>query len=193
MSKGVLIGLRNLVYAKLINDPDTGTATYDEVERISGAISATVNPNSSSETLFADDGPYETASTIGQITLELNVADLPLEVQAELFGHTLTDKGVLIRKSADIPPWVAVGFKSLKSNGNYRYTWLAKGKFGLPEQTNETKGDSVAFNTPTASGSFVKRNSDDEWERHIDEDSEAFEQVTADNWFENPFGEVSGG
>ena len=107
MSKGVAIGLRNLVYAKLLTDPAPGgTATYDAVKPIAGAISANINPNASNETLFADDGPYETATTIGQIALELNVADLPLEVQAELFGHTLTATGVLIRKSGDTPPWV---------------------------------------------------------------------------------------
>lgn len=192
MGKGVMIGLRNVVYAKLINDVAGVTpTTYDVVKPIAGAITANINPNSSNETLFADDGPYETASTIGQITLELNVADLPLEVQADIFGHTLTAEGVLIRKSADVPPWLAVGFKSLKSNGKYRYTWLAKGKFSLPEQNNETKGDSISYNTPTASGSFVKRESDDEWERHIDEDATGFTQALADNWFLNPYGSAA--
>lgn len=186
----VTIGLRNLVFAELLSDdPAQGKATYGEVKRIAGAITATINPNASNETLFADDGPYDTASTIGQISLELNVADLPLDIQAELLGHTLTAQGVLIRKAGDTPPWVAVGFKSLKSNGKYRYTWLAKGKFALPEQANQTKGDSIQFNTPTISGSFVKRECDDEWERHIDEDHPNFEPEQAQNWFLNPYGE----
>lgn len=187
MSKGVVIGLRNLVYAKLISDPEAGVATYEAPKPIKGAINATVNPNASNATLFADDGPYETASTIGEITLEMNIADLPLEVQAVLFGHSITG-GVLIRKSTDIPPWVAIGFKSLKSNGKYRYTWLAKGKFGLPEQTNATKGDSVEFQTPTTTGNFVKRDCDDEWERHIDEDHIDYISTMGQNWFNNPYG-----
>lgn len=191
MSKGVIIGMRNLVYTKLLTDPETGQATYAQPKMIRGAISAGVNPNSSNATLFADDGPYETASTIGEITVDLNVADIPLEVQSELFGHTLTEDGVLIRKSTDIPPWVAIGFKSLKSNGKYRYTWLAKGKFGLPEQSNQTKGDSVEYQTPTIQGNFVKRECDDEWERHIDEDAENFTQALATNWFSSPYAGVT--
>lgn len=189
MGRGTIIGLRNLVYAKLVDDPayGTGTAIYEAPKPIAGAITANVNPNASNETLFADDGPYETAATIGQIALELNVADLPLEVQADLLGHTLAG-GVLIRKAGDVPPWVAIGFKSLKSNGKYRYTWLAKGKFSLPEQNNETKGDSVNFQTPTIQGSFVKRECDDEWERHIDEDHPDFIPSMAANWFNNPYG-----
>ena len=185
--RGVVIGLSNLVYAKLIDDPPTGQATYEPPIRIPGAIQATVNPNASNATLFADDGPFETAATIGEITLELNIADLPLEVQADLLGHTLQG-GVLIRKASDVPPWVAVGFKTLKSNGKYRYTWLAKGKFALPEQNNQTKGDSIEWNTPTITGSFVKRECDDEWERHIDEDHIDFVPEMAENWFTNPYG-----
>lgn len=188
MGNGVAIGLRNVVYATLTTDPASGTATYATPKAIKGAISAKINPNSSNDTLFADDGPYETATTIGSISLALNVADLPLDAQAALFGHTLTAEGVLIRKSSDVPPWVAVGFKSLKSNGNYRYTWLAKGKFGLPEESNETRGDKINFQTPTTNGSFVKRVCDDEWERHIDEDTTGFTQAMADSWFNNPYG-----
>lgn len=186
----VQIGLANVVFADLTEDPafGEGQAAYGAPVKIPGGIAANVNPNASSETLFADDGPYETASTIGQIQLSLNVADLPLELQAKLFGHTLNEAGVLIRKGNDQPPWVAVGFKSLKSNGKYRYTWLAKGKFSLPEQTNETKGDTVAFQTPTTTGTFVKRSCDDEWERHIDEDSTLFTPGQASTWFEGPYG-----
>jgi len=186
-SKGVVIGLRNLVYAKLIDDPIGGTATYEAPVAILGAISATINPNASNATLFADDGPYDAATSMGEISVELNVADLDLDTQAALLGHTVAG-GVLIRKATDVPPWVAIGFKTLKSNGKYRYTWLAKGKFSAPEQNNQTKGDSVEFNTPTITGSFVKRDCDDEWERHIDEDHPNFMPSMATNWFNNPYG-----
>ncbi|MNU34909.1 hypothetical protein D3C71_234960 [compost metagenome] len=189
MTKGVQIGVSNFVYALLLDDPTVGVATYGAVTRIPGLISANVNPNSANATLFAENGPYETASTIGEIGLEVNVADLPLETQAELFGHTM-ENGVLIRKAGDVPPWVAVGYKSLKSNGKYRYTWLLKGKFALPEQANETKGDSVNFQTPTASASFVKRECDDQWERQIDEDSLDYAPSQGAAWFNGPYGTV---
>lgn len=188
MGKGIPIGLKDLYYAILQDDPAAGgTPSYEAPVKIAGAITANVNPNASNETLFADDGPYETASTIGQITLELNVADLPLAAQAVLLGHEKVG-GVLKRKAGDIPPWVAIGFRSLKSNGSYRYTWLNKGKFSLPEQANETKGDSVNFQTPTITGAFVKRDCDDEWERHTDEDDIDYVASIGANWFTDPVG-----
>lgn len=178
------IGLRDVYYAKLKTDPVGGTATYDTPVRIVGAISANVNPNSSSASLFADDGPQDTAATLGEISLELNMSDLPLATQAELLGHTIED-GVLKKKGGDVPPWVAIGFRTLKSNGSYRYYWLNKGKFATPEEDLKTKGDSIEFQTPTITGSFVKRDSDDEWQRQADsDDTESATAIT--NWFKSP-------
>lgn len=176
------IGLRDVYYSLLKTDPVGGTPTYEKPVKIAGAISANVNPNASSATLFADDGPYDTAATLGEISLELNMADLDLATQAVLLGHTI-EAGVLKRKADDVPPWVAVGFRTLKSNGKYRYYWLNKGKFAVPEDDLQTKGDSIEFQTPTISGSFVKRNSDDEWQRVGDEDAEDF---VKDDWFKSP-------
>lgn len=189
MKKGVQIGLRDIHIALLIDDPLDGTASYEASERLPGAITANINPNASSETLFADDGPYETASTTGEIALELNVADLPLEWQAKLLGHKI-EGGIMKRRTGDIPPWVAVAFRSLKTNGKYRYTWLNKGKFAPSEQGNETKGDSVNFQTPTITGSFVRRDSDDEWERHADEDHIDYIPTIGTNWFVSPVDSV---
>lgn len=186
----VVIGVDKVHYALLLTDAVGAKATYSSPKQLPGAISANINPNGSSETLFADNGPFETASTIGRIELALNVADLSLDEQAVLLGSTINN-GILIRKGSDTPPWLAIGFRSLKSNGKYRYTWLAKGKFTPPEQNNETKGDSINFQTPTINGSFVQRESDQEWERHIDEDSENFTPTMASNWFKNPFGEAT--
>lgn len=178
------IGLRDVYYSKLLTDPVGGTATYEKPKRLAGAISANINPNSSSATLFADDGPADTAATLGEISLELNVADIPLETQAELLGHTVDD-GVLKKKGGDVPPWVAIGFRTLKSNGSYRYYWLNKGKFATPEEDLKTKGDSIEFTTPTISGSFVKRDSDDEWQRQADADDTA-SATAIGKWFNGP-------
>jgi phi13 family phage major tail protein len=186
---GVIIGLKDVYYALLQSDPVTGSPIYSSPVKVAGAMKATVNPNASLETLFADDGPFETAASIGQISLELGVADVNLETQAIWFGHSRVG-GVTIRKSSDIPPWLAIGFRTLKSNGKYRYTWLAKGKFTLAEQSNETKGDKVNFNTPTIQGSFVKRDCDDEWERHIDEDDSDYVSSLGTGWFTSPVGAV---
>lgn len=175
------IGLRDVYYALMLTDTSTA-ATYDTPVKVAGAISANVNPNSSSATLFADDGPYESATTLGEIDVELNMADLDSSTQAALLGHTYLS-GMLIKKSTDTPPYLALAFRSLKSNGYYRYTWLYKGKFMEGETSNQTKGDSVEFQTPTITGSFVRRDYDDAWMIEEDEDDENAVAATITAWF----------
>lgn len=179
------IGLRDVYYALLKEDPANGVATYEVPVRMVGAISANINPNTSTATLFYDDGPGDTAATLGEISLELNMADIDLKTQSVLLGHTY-EGGILKKKGSDVPPWVAIGFRTLKSNGKYRYYWLNKGKFAIPEDDLATKGDSIEFKTPTISGAFVKRDSDDEWQRVGDEDDEAFTEQMKTDWYTSP-------
>lgn len=190
--KSVPIGLTNLVYAIMVDDVppttvggDDGYTTYDSAVRILGAITANFSPNASNDTLFADDGPYETASTLGAMSLELNVADLPPENRAELLGAKY-ENGILIHTSDDIPPYVAVGMSVKKSNGADRYIWYLKGKFTAPDDNNQTKADSINWNTPTITGNFLKRDSDNQWRVSIDTDDANVQAETKNNWFESP-------
>lgn len=189
MSKGVMIGLTNLHYALLLTDvaPEgstAGSSTYDTPVRIPGAISANFSPNASNDTLFADDGPYDTASTLGAMTLELNVADLPPKDRAVLLGATYNDNtGVLTHSSEDVPPYVAVGMSVKKSNGADRYIWYLKGKFTAPDDNNQTKADSINWNTPTITGNFLKRDCDNLWRAAIDTDDAKVSTTVKNNWF----------
>ncbi len=179
---GVPIGLKDVHYALLTSDA-SGGAVYATPVKMVGAITANINPNSSIETLFADDGPMEVATVLGNIEVELNMADLPLEVQAILLGHGTLSGGVMMAGSEDSPPWLGIGFKSLKSNGKYRYTWLLKGKFREPENNSETKNDSVNFQTSTIVGNFTIREYDSKWKKQTDEDATGFVEDTATAWF----------
>lgn len=176
------VGVSDLYYAVLTKDDGTGV-TYNTPVKIPGLISINIKPNSSTETLFGDNGPMETASTLGNIQVEINTADIDFATQAVLLGHTLNGSGILLRKSTDIPPWVAIGFKALKSNGKYRYGWLVKGKFAIPDMDNTTRKDSIDFQTPTINGSFVKRDNDALWLRQTDEDAVGYTAATGTNWF----------
>jgi len=194
MAKSVPIGLTNLVYAICTADvaPTTpggndGYTAYDSAVRVLGAITANFSPNASNDTLFADDGPYETASTLGAMSLELNVADIPAEQRAELLGATYdASTGLLVHSAADIPPYVAVGMSVKKSNGADRLIWYLKGKFTAPDDNNQTKADSINWNTPTITGNFLKRDSDNQYRVSVDTDEPNVSQVTKYTWFDSP-------
>lgn len=186
MPRSVPIGLTNVHYAIMISDTAGVSATYQTPVRIPGAISANFSPSASNDTLFADDGPYDTASTLGAMSLELNVADLPASVRAALLGHAYAANGLLVHKSTDTPPFVAIGMSVLKSNGHSRYLWYLKGKFADPDDNNQTKADSINWNTPTITGNFLKRDFDNQWKITADTDDVLVNPGVITNWFTTP-------
>lgn len=189
------IGCDNLVYAKMTTeDSATSAPAYGEVVKAPGVMSININPNSSLETLFADDGPMETAATLGKIDVEIQKNELTAQNKADLLGHEIDTNGAVVYGDSDVPPYVAIGFRTLKSNGKYRYVWLYKGKFSEPEDANETKGDSINFQSDTISGQFAKLNyaytvnnrTVRPWKYELDGDSENANEATMTNWFKAP-------
>lgn len=186
------IGCDNLVYA-LMTTEDTATSApvYGEVVPAPGVMSVNINPNASQDTLFADDGPMDSATTLGKIDVEIKKNELTTKNKADLLGHTIDANGGLVYGDSDVPPFVAMGFRSLKSNGNYRYVWLYKGKFVDPEDNNETKGDSINFQADTIKGQFVKLQYPQTvgtkkirmWKYELDGDNESAKKEIMNTWF----------
>jgi phi13 family phage major tail protein len=175
-----LVGLKDLYYALLTKDDETGV-TYGTPAKVSAAITAKISPKVDSAVLYADDGPAETAIAMGEVDVELETQDLPLEIQAAVLGHTLNAAtGVMVKNSSDTAPYLALGFKAKKANGKYRFIWLLKGKFSPAEEEYKTSEDKVTYNTPKIKASFVKRANDNNWQYIADEDS-GF--VGAETWF----------
>lgn len=188
----VRIGCDHLVYAIMTTEDTADLApVYAEPIAAPAVMSLNINPNSSMETLFADDGPLEVAGTLGNIEVEIQKAYLTAKEKADLLGHAIDKNGGLIYSANDVPPWVAIGFRTLKSNGKYRYVWLYKGKFLDPEDNNETKGDSINFQSDTITGQFAKLykpykvETKDRypWKYEVDEDTPDAKPAVIASWF----------
>lgn len=188
------IGCDNLVYA-IMTTEDTATSApvYGEPKPAPGVMHININPNASQETLFADDGPMETATTLGKIEVEIQKNELTTDNRADLLGHTIDANGGIVYSDSDIPPYVAIGFRTLKSNGKYRYSWLYKGKFTDPEEQNETKGDGINFQTDTINGQFARLNNEQTiggkkkrvWKYELDGDSAEANTTVMNKWFDS--------
>lgn len=177
----IRVGLRDLHYALLTSDDETG-AVYSAPEKIIGAITAKIAPKTDAQKHYSDDGLSEVVTSLGEIEVEFSADDLPLTVQAALLGHTLGTDGVLLKNKDDIAPYVALGFRSMKSNGKFRYIWQYKGKFEIPEEDYETKKENVEFKPPTIKGTFMPRETDGEWQAVGDEDETGF--TAGATWFD---------
>lgn len=186
MAKKVLIGLDKFYYSLLTTDT-TAELTYQTPVALKGAVSVAINTNSEVATLFADDGPYDTAETIGEIEVDVTIADISQEDYAALMGHTIT-AGVMIESATDQPVDTAFGFRAKRSNGGYSYVWLYKGKFSKPEMSHETKGDSINFQTPTFKGKFVQTVYNGRYKQSTRTDATDYTTAIATAWFDAVYG-----
>ncbi|WP_433943463.1 major tail protein [Paenibacillus sp. SN-8-1] len=175
------VGLQDVYYAKLTKDDSTGV-TYDTPKLMSPAITANVSPTINSATLFGNDGPILTSNALGEITVEIGVADIPFDVYADLLGATVKADGLLVDNADDEAPEVALGYKRTMSDGTFRYVWLLKGKFQLPSDEATTKQGEVNFQTPTITGKFLKRQYDGNWRYRADSSNTASASLIS-SWF----------
>lgn len=181
------VGLNDLHFAILTVDTKD-ELTYETPKEMVGAINATINPAVNTQELYADDQLWESVSALGKVDVEVETADLPLSIRGKILGNEIKN-GVLIEKATDVPPHLALGFKSLKSNGKYRYVWLLKGVAQPMAEDFSTKKDSVEHKTPKVKFTFMARVHDGQWKHTADEDGQDF--IGAGDWFKRVPGDTT--
>lgn len=146
------------VYALLTaEDEDSAKCTYGDVKAISPAMSVKTDPDIAEDTLYGDGAARENITSKGKTSIEIATNTLPLDFQADAFGHRC-ENGVLVDKgSNDVAPYMAVGFAIEKSNGKHRCYWFLKGRFEESGVDVKQKEDKVEFSTPTIKGNFLDR------------------------------------
>lgn len=146
------------------------------MQAVAGAIEASVTPeNADPDVQYADDVEFDVLYPDPELSFSLKLADLPLTIQEMLLNNTIDDNGVLIRSASDKPPYFAVGFKSEKSNGKYRYVWLYKVRAKPVTETYQTKeGDTVTRQTGNVEFTAIKRTHDGRYQAVADEGENGF-------------------
>lgn len=187
------IGVDKLYYAPIIEDT-TEKTTYDKPVHMQGVTDIGYKPNSKQVTFAADDGIYASITTDGEIEVEISVADILAGDYAYLMGSAISANGVVTEGSSDVPKEVALGYRSMKSDGTYRYEWILKGTFAKPDQTSKSKGQRVEPQSKTVKFAALNRTSDSNTRRWYDSDNKdapvgltdsALQDETT-GWFANP-------
>lgn len=175
------VGLKQFTIATLTKDDSTGV-TYDVPVVLERAINAKIAPKTNSEKLYSDDSVEETINSFDSIDVEIELNQLSLESRALLQGAKVV-KGVLIESKEDIAPTIALGFKSKKSNGKYRFVWLYKGSFEITEDEFATETNTKDGKTAKLKGTFYAREFDGNYRLIADEDATGADETILDAWF----------
>lgn len=159
------IGVRDLFVAKCTDGAEG--ETYGTPRRLAKAIKIEMTTSVAEATLYADDGVDEVVKEFVSGELKINTNDISDADEAELLGQEQDADNVTFGHGDDNAPYWAVGFRAKKANGKFTYVWLFKVKFGIPDETYDTKGDGITFNTPTITGVFIKREKDGRWRAKV--------------------------
>lgn len=154
------IGLQYLICAPITETPTS--VTYANGMVMSYAIKVDISIETNEGTLYADNRIVEDIKEFKSGKLTIGGDDLSYEVLSLILGHqleTITPNGQkLTAKGDDDGAYVGVGFYATtikNSVRKYRAIWLHKIKFGVPNESLETKGDSIKFQTPTVEGTIL--------------------------------------
>jgi phi13 family phage major tail protein len=169
------VGLKNVVIAPLVSDTEVGVS-YGTLQDFAGAIDAQISPeNADPEVQYADDQEFDVVYPDPEIKLTMEMADIPLLIQEMILNNIIDDNGVLIRAAGDTPGYFALGFKSEKADGTYRYVWLFKGRAApMTEQYHTKEGTTLTRQTGKLEWTFIKRTYDKRYQAIADEGQNGF-------------------
>lgn len=134
------IGLDSLYIAEVTTDCASAYVA-DTPEYLAPAAEASMEPSQSTETQYADDQAYDVMFSEGETKIKVKITGMPAEMFAKLLGREFDAGTGRVFDNAATPPYFALSFRSLKSNGSYRYYQFLKGRFSVPKDEAATKGD----------------------------------------------------
>ena len=177
------VGLKDFHVCKLVSDTPGVGASYESPVRIPGIISATMSTERSTENYYSDDMVEETFSSFNSITLEVEVSNLSQSERALLLGQTDV-KGVSAAATDDNSSEVGIMFRSKRTNGEYRYVALTKGKFVEPSESFATESDSLSPQTMTLTFTGIPLQCNYIYKITADEGEEGLPEGYLDSFFE---------
>lgn len=184
------IGLDSLYYAKITKGVN-GYETYGTPKVLAKAMKADLTIEYVEGSLYADDVLDTSIKEFKSGKISLGVKEIGNAVAAELTGATIDTNGVLVDSGEDTAPEVAVGFRAKKANGKYRYFWLYRVQFAVPAVSLSTKGDSIAFATPTIEGTIMARvrpnNGKHPWKADVTEGQAGVVSTVIQHWFDTVY------
>ena len=157
------MGVRDLFVAKCNQENPMDSETYEDPKRIAKAIKVELTTEVAEGILYADDGADVIVKEFVSGELKIEANDISDADEAELLGQELDKDGVSYGSGDDNAPYWAVGFRAKRPDGKFRYVWLFKTKFGIPDEAYDTKASGITFNTPKLVGKIIKRDSDGRW------------------------------
>ena len=157
------IGMRHVVVAKVASHTDGSEPTYTAGMVAGKAISGNLTITRNNNPLRADDDIAENDNGITDMTLDLGTDDLLEDVQAYMgmlkskTTGTGDDAITTYYDTSASAEDVGIGYIRVRRKNHqtvYQAIWAYSGVFGINNESAQTKGQSIEWQTPVANGQF---------------------------------------
>lgn len=173
ISNSYRMNVKNLVYAKLLTDTETGT-TYGDIKKFADARQIQVTPTIASGDCYGDGAKKKSQSKITGYEVTTDVNKAQVDVRADLFGHKFTPDGELIIGNDDKPIEFAFGYEIEQTEGNRELVWLLKCTAQPYAYTvQQTEGD-VKYASDSIKITSIMRESDNNFQLIGDTNNSTF-------------------
>lgn len=153
--KKSVVGLSDL-YIALVTQDDVDAYAAGAPQAFAPAVNASHKTASNYKTQYADNEPFDILTSEGETKIDLEVTAIPLSMQALVLGKEFDAATGRMFGNSGTPPDVALSFRSIKSNGKYKYYQYLRGKFSTPDEEQATKTDSPEPKTAKISFTAIK-------------------------------------
>ena len=157
------IGMRHVVAAEFDSHTAGSAPTYKSTGwDVGKAINANLTITRNNNPLYADDEIAEDDNGITGMTVELGLDDITEDVQDKmglLKAVTAGSPSVTTYYETSAPAKdIGVGYMRVRrKNGTTKYqtVWIYKTKFSINNESSQTKGENIEWQTPTIDGKCV--------------------------------------
>lgn len=133
-------GVDKLYYALVTQDDLSAYAAGSPVA-LAPLRLAVQTPVANSKTEYFDNQPMFTFNSEGETKIKIEIAGLPLDVQAEILGKVYDAVNESLFDNGGAPPDCALGWRAKNSDGTFTLYWFLKGTFKPFEEENATDKD----------------------------------------------------
>lgn len=141
------IGCKHMVFQPASSDPQTPNAGI----WLAGLVEANLTITNATGEIYADDIQWEQDEQFASGSLATEIADLTLEKQGILFGHTYSAQDGLVKNVADTSPYGKLGYvRTLSRRGVgrvYQGVIFVRAKPAEQNDSVSTKGSSIEYQT----------------------------------------------
>lgn len=146
----VKYGLEQVHIAFFSDESTPENPSWDSPIPIKGAVSFSTSPEGEESEFYADNTKYFTHTTNNGYTGELEMANIPDDVLAEMLGMTIDSNGMLVESADDEPKEFALMGQIQGDKRNRRFVYY-RCKASRPGQESSTTEASVTPTTDTLS------------------------------------------